>query len=87
MSERLDFADNDTKKIFRDTLVSNVIDIVELLSVCNVTKDSRMESMRLKLDSALRGVTADALRDDEFLRAETKQAVDDAIKALPSLDF
>tara|TARA_Y100000593_G_scaffold76373_1_gene141145 strand:- start:1925 stop:2845 length:921 start_codon:yes stop_codon:yes gene_type:complete len=87
MSERLDFADSDTKKIFRDTLVSNVIDIVELLSVCNVTKDSRMESMRLKLDSALRGVTADALRDDEFLRAETKQAVDEAIKSLPSLDL
>ena len=87
MSERLDYADTDTKKVFRDTLVSNVVDIVELLSVCNVTKDSRMESMRVKLDNALRGITADALRDDEFLRAETKQAVDDAIKSLPSLDI
>lgn len=87
MSERLDYADTETKKIFRDTLVTNVVDIVELLSVCNITKDSRMESMRIGLDNALRGVTADALRDDEFLRAETKQAVDDAIKALPSLDI
>ncbi len=87
MSERLDYADKETKKIFRDTLVTNVVDIVELLSVCNVTKDSRMESMRVSLDNALRGVTPDALREDEFLRAETKQAIDDAIKALPSLDI
>ena len=87
MSERLDYADKETKKIFRDTLVTNVVDIVELLSVCNVTKDSRMESMRVSLDNALRGVTPDAFREDEVLRAETKQAIDDAIKALPSLDI
>jgi len=87
MSERLDYADHEQKKVFRDTLVSNVIDIVELLEVCNVTNDSRMASLKNKLDDALRGVTPDALREDEYLRAETKRAVDEAIKALPSIDM
>ncbi len=86
MSERLDYTD-DSKKIFRDTLVSNVTDMVELLNVCNVTGDSQMSAMANKLDEALRGITPDALREDQMLRAETKRTVDDAIKALPSLDF
>ena len=87
MSERLDYADHEQKKIFRDTLVTNVIDIVELLDVCNVTHDSQMSALKTQLDDALRGVTPDALREDGYLRAQTKQAVDDAIKSLPSIDL
>jgi len=87
MSERLDYADHEQKKVFRDTLVSNVLDMVELLNVCNVTNDSQMSALAMKLDDALRGVTPDALREDGYLRAETKKAVDDAIKSLPSIDL
>lgn len=87
MSERLDYGDSEKKKIFRDSLVDNVLDMVDLLDVCNVTGDSQMSAMRLQLEDALRGITPDALRDDAFLRAETKRAVDNAIKSLPSLDI
>ena len=87
MSERLDYGDHEERKIFRDTLVDNVLDMVDLLDVCNVTGDSQMSAMRLNLEDALRGVTPDALREDAFLRAETKRAVDNAIKSLPSLDI
>jgi len=87
MSERLDYSGNDKKKIFRDTLVDNVIDMVELLTVCNVTGDGKMTRMANKLDDALRGVTPDGLRQSESLRVETKRMVDDAIKSLPSLDM
>ena len=66
--------------------MTNVIDIVELLDVCNVTGDSQMTALKMKLDEALRGVTPEALREDEYLRAETKRTVDDVIKSLPSLD-
>lgn len=86
MSERLDYDESEQKKVFRDTLVSNVVDLVDLLDVCNVTGDSQMSAMRLKLDDALRGITPDALREDEYLRGETKLAVDRIIKSLPSLD-
>jgi hypothetical protein len=87
MSERLDYADHEKKKIFRDSLVDNVAEMVELLRVCNVTGSTQMTAMADKLDDALRGVTPDALREDAYLRAETKRTVDEAIKALPSLDL
>ena len=87
MATSVQSIDQDVKKVFRDTLVSNVVDLVDLLDVCNVTGDSQMSAMRMKLDDALRGITPDALREDGYLRAETKRAVDDVIKALPSIDL
>ena len=87
MSERLDYASNEGKKVFRDTLVTNVVDMVDLLAVCNVTNDIKMEAMRVKLEDTLQGVTPDALREDAYLRAETKRSIDEAIKSLPSLDM
>ena len=87
MSERLDYSDGETKKIFRDTLVTNVTDMIELLRVCNVTGSSQMNTMADRLEEAMSGVTPDALREDDYFRAETKAAVDQAIAALPTLDF
>jgi hypothetical protein len=87
MSERLDYASNEGKKVFRDTLVTNVVDMVDLLAVCNVTNDTKMEAMRMKLEDTLQGVTPDALREDAYLRAETKRSIDEALKSLPSLDM
>jgi len=46
-----------------------------------------MTAMADNLEEAMRGVTPDALREDEWLRRETKRNVDAAIKALPSLDM
>ena len=87
MSERLDYAEGEKKKIFRDSLVSNVTDMIDMLDVCNITGDSQMSAMKAQLEDALRGITPEALREDAYLRAETKRSVDAAIKALPSLDF
>jgi len=90
MSERLDYSPSattkaDGKKTFRDSLVGNVLDMVELLNVCNVSGDSQMNAARMKLEDALRGVNADALREDAHLRSETKRTVDEVIKSLPSI--
>jgi len=87
MSEKLDYADKENKKVFRDTLVSNVMDMIELLRVSNVTNSVQMTAMADQLEEALVGVTPDALREDDYFRAETKRAVDAAIAALPSLDI
>jgi len=87
MSERLDYADGQTKKVFRDSLVDNVVEMVELLDTFNITGDTQMSAMKSRLEDTLRGVTPDALREDGYLRAETKRAVDDIIKSLPSLDI
>lgn len=87
MSERLDYGSKKDKKVFRDTLVGNVNDMIELLRVCNVTQSIQMSDMANKLEEAMSGVTADALREDVTFRAETKAAVDAAMKSLPSLDI
>ena len=87
MSERLDYSSKEDKKVFRDTLVGNVTDMIELLRVCNVTKSTQMSDMANKLEDAMSGVTADALREDDTFRAETKAAVDAVMKSLPSLDI
>ena len=87
MSERLDYGSKEDKKVFRDSLVGNVNDMIELLRVCNVTSSPQMAQMANRLEDAMSGVTADGLREDDAFRAETKAAVDAAIKSLPSLDL
>lgn len=88
MSDKLtEDADSDKKKRFHASLVTNLLEVVDLLDTCNVTGDSQMSALRDQLDTALRGVTVDALKEDSFLRATTKTNIDAALKALPSLDF
>lgn len=85
MSERLDYSGKEDRKIFRDSLVDNVMEMVDLLKTCNVTGNMEMENMRAKLVRALNGVTPEALRSNESLRLNTKREVDAAIAAIPSM--
>ena len=62
-------------------------DILDLMDMCNLTGDVQMQLMQRKLAAAFRGVSAEAVKDDAYLRRDTKQAIDAAIKSLPSLDF
>ena len=87
MSERLDYPTRKENTKFRDTLVSNVMDIVSLLKVFNITNDPHLEACRVKLEEALYGVTPDALRDDDTFRAQTKSSVYAVLKTLPSIDL
>lgn len=85
MSERLDYADGEVRKIFRDSLVTNMQEIVDLLDTCNITNDPVMAEAQRKLNAALQGVTPDALREDSYLRAQTKQRVDEVKKIIDNL--
>jgi hypothetical protein len=77
MSEKLS---GDKKQIFRDTLVSNVSDMVELLDRFNITGNPKMKQAKAKIESALSGITPDALREDEYLRQDVKGKVDSLLK-------
>ncbi len=87
MVDRLDYNDDGTKKVFRDTLVDNVREMLQMLADYNVTNDPAMEAMRMRIEDALLGVTPDALREDAYLRRETQQKMADIIKGLPGLGF
>ena len=71
---------------FRDTLVENVVDMIDRLEVYNVMGDLTIRETRFKLQQMLDGITPDALREDAHLRRETKRKVDEVIASLPSLD-
>ena len=86
-SERLDYSDTEDKRVFRDSLVGNIMGLVDVLDVCNVTNDTQMSALRQQLQQAFEGITADALRDDEYLRRETKTNVDAIIAQLPSIEM
>lgn len=69
----------DTKQIFRDTLVTNVQDMVTLLDKFNITDDPVMRKAGLRIKDALFCITPDALREDDELRLETKRKVDEVL--------
>jgi hypothetical protein len=79
MSEKLS---GEKKQIFRDTLVSNVMDMVDLLEKFNVTGDPKMRTAKHKLESVMLGITPDALREDDHLRHDVKGKVDSLLKEL-----
>lgn len=85
MSERLDYGDDANKKIFRDSLVSNVKDMVTMLTDFNITDDPVMARAARDLEQALEGVTPEALREDAYLRSQTKRQVDEVRKTIDGL--
>jgi Asp-tRNA(Asn)/Glu-tRNA(Gln) amidotransferase C subunit len=86
LAERIDYTDDETKKVFKASTVDNLLQLVDLLDAFNVTGDETMTNMSKDLKRALRGVSAEGLREDEGLRAETKKNLDAAIRSLPSLN-
>ena len=87
MSERLDYGTNEDKKVFRNSLVENVVDLIDVMESMNITGDSNMQMQAKRLKTAMRDVTPEALREDAMLRINTKKAVDQVIASLPSLDM
>lgn len=87
MSEKLADAPTprDTKEgpnytqIFRDSLVTNAVDLCELLTKLNVTNDPKLETARKQLETAISGVSADELRKDDTARHSVKRKVDEIL--------
>ena len=80
MSERLtDTTDENgdpKRKIFRDSLIDNAVEICGLLKSFNITGDTRMDEMRRQLEDAIKHVDAQTLRDSDHVRLQTKLKVD-----------
>lgn len=80
MVERLDYTEDETAKRFHSSLVDNVLAITEVMDMVNINNDPDMAAVSTGLQDALRGVTAEALRDDEYLRGQTRKVAADALK-------
>jgi hypothetical protein len=85
LSDKIDYGDHEDKKNFNTSTVEKLTGLVDLLDAFNITGDPKMLQMGTDLKRSLRGVSREALRESEGLRAETKKALDAAIRDLPSL--
>lgn len=70
--ERLGEGPDGKPNIFRDSLVSNMQDLIADLKRLNLTGDERLEEMRMELASIAGGLTAEELRKDKETRSEVR---------------
>lgn len=82
MSERLDYQEDKDKKIFRDSLVDNAIELIDMLKCMNITNDPELERSRVQLEKAMFGVSAKELREEVDTRSHVKAEVDDILKRM-----
>jgi len=75
MAERLSQADSN----FRDTLVSNIRDMVKLMPALNVTDDPALEHFRQEVENELTKYAPDTLRVSSRARRETAQKARDIL--------
>jgi len=76
VSERLTANDDGKEKIFRDSLVENAHELIELLTHLNITKDPKLEQARIELYEAIGHHDADSLRSSVVAKESVKNKVD-----------
>lgn len=79
MSDRLSDTEDGKNKIFRDSLLENAVELVDLLKHFNLTNDPTMEQARLDLANAIQNHSADDLREVDSCRHAVKSKVDDIL--------
>ena len=80
MSEKLKEGDEDKKKRYHDTLITNAEDLCSLLTHLNVTKDPDLERARKMLEASLQGADIDTLKESPEAREGMKSKVDQILK-------
>jgi hypothetical protein len=80
MSAKLTEGDEDTKKRWHDTFVTNAQEMCAMLTHLNVAKDPKLEDARRQLEVAMIGVDIEDIKDDELTRATLKGKLDNILK-------
>jgi uncharacterized protein (DUF2267 family) len=70
LEHMIDRLSGEDKKIFRNSLIENALELTSLLTKLNVTKDPKLEEARKALEKSLVGVTPDELRTSVGARDE-----------------
>ena len=82
LEHMIDRLSGDDKKIFRNSLIDNALELTNLLTRLNVTNDPRLENARQALEQSLVGVTADELRDSKGARQEILSRVNQIMETI-----
>lgn len=80
MSAKLEEGDEDAKRRWHDTFLTNAQDMCGLLTHLNITKDPKLEAARRQLEAALLTQDIDDIKENEDSRAVLKSKLDDILK-------
>jgi hypothetical protein len=72
--------DDDSKKRYHDTLITNAQELCGLLTHLNITKDPMLEQARRSLELTMLGVDIEAIKESPDVRSSVKAKVDDILK-------
>ena len=73
--------EEDDKKRWHDTFVSNPLELCRMLKHMNLSKDPKVEEARQRLEDVMAGKTKEMFKDSSTVRQEVKEEVDSIINA------
>jgi len=77
ISEKLVEVENDDgKKRYHDTLITNPLELCGLLTKMNITNDPKLEEARKQLEITMLGANMENIKEDADSRQELKSKVD-----------
>jgi len=68
------------KTRYHDSLISNPLELCELLTKLNVTNDPKLEEARRQVELAMVGADIEAIKDSVAVRNELKSKVDKVLQ-------
>ena len=76
MSEKLKDSDDGDKKRYHDSLLTNPLELCELLTKLNVTGDLVLEEARRQVELTMLGANLESIKEDSVSRSDLKSKVD-----------
>jgi hypothetical protein len=80
ISKKLTDVDGEDKRRYHDSLISNPLELCQLLTKLNITNDPQLEEARKQLELTMLGANIESIKEDAFARQEVKSKVDDILK-------
>jgi hypothetical protein len=80
MSEKLIEPEDEDKRRWHDTFITNAQEMCHMLTHLNVTKDPKLEEARRGLERAIAGVDIEHIKADAVVREDVKEKLDAILK-------
>lgn len=80
MSDKLIEPEDEDKRRWHDTFITNAQEMCHMLTHLNVTKDPKLEEARRGLERAIAGVDIDHIKEDADVREDVKGKLDAILK-------
>lgn len=76
ISGKMTDSDEETKKRYHDSFITNPLELCALLTKLNITNDPKLEEARRQLEVTMLGTNLETLKEDSVARSDLKSKVD-----------